>query len=194
MTKPPDTRALHDRSACSGITDQLDGRYVAPRRFDAYEVPAFLRRVAAEAGMVLPERFAAGMLFLPVDEARAEKVRAELARQLDAVGVALLGWRAVPVDNRVCGAMAKRSLPSSKSVGFRFRRKLLAKRMVRKSRSSTSASCTSAPGLRSARNLFGDLERKAWSDPAGRRHRAFPTHRRMPPRRSGIRAGPGRCR
>lgn len=33
-----------------GIADQLDGRYVAPRRFDAYEVPAFLRRVAAESG------------------------------------------------------------------------------------------------------------------------------------------------
>ena len=50
MTNPPDTLARHDLPACCGITDQLDGRYVAPRRFDAYEVPGFVRRVDAEHG------------------------------------------------------------------------------------------------------------------------------------------------
>ena len=77
---------------------------------------AHLRRVAAEAGIMLPERFAAGMLFLPRDEAEAQAVRAELARQLDRAGVGLLGWRAVPVNTKVCGEMARRSLPRIEQV------------------------------------------------------------------------------
>lgn len=44
------TLCSEDRLTGFGIADQLDGRYAAPRRFDAYEVPAFLRRVAAESG------------------------------------------------------------------------------------------------------------------------------------------------
>ena len=50
MTNAAATTHRQERAALPSITDQLDGRYVAPRRFDAYEVPGFLERIRAESG------------------------------------------------------------------------------------------------------------------------------------------------
>src|SRR5215468_3526177 len=69
---------------------------------------AFLRAVAAEAGIELNERFASGLVFLPHEAAAAHAAREELRRQLEAAGLAIAGWRQVPVDREACGAEALR--------------------------------------------------------------------------------------
>ena len=71
----------------------------------------FLRRVAAEAGIELPDRFAAGMVFLNPGVERAGRARRILEEALSQEGVETLGWRPVPVDDSVCGEQALRSLP-----------------------------------------------------------------------------------
>ena len=77
---------------------------------------AFLRRVAAEDGLELPERFAAGMVFLNPGAESASRARRELEQTLLAEGVTTLGWRRVPVDQSVCGEQALRSLPAIEQI------------------------------------------------------------------------------
>lgn len=72
---------------------------------------AFLRALAAEAGIALGAQFAAGLVFLPHDETDAATARAGLAQALREVGLAIAGWRVVPLDDSACGASARRSLP-----------------------------------------------------------------------------------
>ena len=73
---------------------------------------AFMRQVAEEAlGVSLNERFAVGVVFLPDDDARAEKACDTLEGELRARGLVIRGWRDVPVDPSVCGPMALECLP-----------------------------------------------------------------------------------
>ncbi len=71
----------------------------------------FLRAVAAEAGIALGARFAAGLTFLGQDPAAAATARAALGAQLAAQGLQVAGWRAVPVNPDACGRDALKSLP-----------------------------------------------------------------------------------
>ncbi len=73
----------------------------------------FLRKATADLGIELPAfgDYAAGMLFLPTDDAaRAECERLVERAALEA-GQKVLGWRTVPTDNRNLGATAVRSQP-----------------------------------------------------------------------------------
>ncbi|WP_254276599.1 glutamate synthase large subunit [Halomonas sp. 3H] len=73
---------------------------------------AFMRQVAQETlGVELGERFAVGAVFLPDDDARAEKACDTLEGELRARGLVIRGWRDVPVDPSVCGPMALACLP-----------------------------------------------------------------------------------
>ncbi|AWV08842.1 glutamate synthase large subunit [Marilutibacter maris] len=72
---------------------------------------AFLRALAGEAGIALGQRYAAGLVFLPHDDAAAATAREAFATALREVKLAVAGWRTVPVDTSVCGELAKRSLP-----------------------------------------------------------------------------------
>src|SRR5690554_230609 len=73
---------------------------------------AFMREVAEEAlDVSLGERFAVGVVFLPDDDARAEKACDTLEGELRARGLVIRGWRDVPVDPSVCGPMALACLP-----------------------------------------------------------------------------------
>ncbi|OOG21197.1 glutamate synthase large subunit [Thioalkalivibrio denitrificans] len=72
---------------------------------------AFLRRLAGEAGIELSGLYAAGIVFLNTDPALADKAREVLNRNLEAEGLAVAGWRAVPTDDRACGAEALKTLP-----------------------------------------------------------------------------------
>ncbi len=72
---------------------------------------AFLRRVAHEAGMALPARYATGMLFLSQDAARAETARAVLAEECARAGFTVLGFRPVPVDVAALGQEAQETRP-----------------------------------------------------------------------------------
>ncbi len=73
---------------------------------------AFLRALAAEAGIPLGQRYASGLVFLPDDDASRERVRSDFAKALRPLGLAVCGWRSVPVNPEVCGAQAKASMPA----------------------------------------------------------------------------------
>jgi glutamate synthase (NADPH) large chain len=72
---------------------------------------AFLRMAAAEAGFAPGAHFAAGMVFLDPDPARAAAVRNTLRACVAAEGLRLDGWRTVPIDPEACGAQALKTLP-----------------------------------------------------------------------------------
>ncbi|MBV8143395.1 MAG: glutamate synthase large subunit, partial [Gammaproteobacteria bacterium] len=71
----------------------------------------FLRAVAAQCGIAVGERFAAGLVFLAHEDAAANAARAALAAQLERQGLEVAGWRVVPTDAAACGAEALQSLP-----------------------------------------------------------------------------------
>lgn len=71
----------------------------------------FLRKIAAENGIVLSNRYTAGMVFLNRDEERAEAARSVLTGKLEELGLQVAGWREVPLDPDACGAEALRTLP-----------------------------------------------------------------------------------
>src|SRR6202140_570136 len=72
---------------------------------------AFLRAVAAEAGVELGARFASGLVFLSHDAQQAGAARLALATELTRQGLEGAGWRAVPVDPSACGAEALKTRP-----------------------------------------------------------------------------------
>ena len=77
---------------------------------------AFLRQVAAEAGIALGTRYAAGNVFLPHDPGVASEVRTVLSEELAGVGLAIAGWREVPLVLAECGAQAQGNLPRIEQV------------------------------------------------------------------------------
>ena len=71
----------------------------------------FLRAVAAEAGLTLGQRFAAGMVFLSHDRDQASASRALLDAELAREGLLVAGWREVPTDESACGQVALSTRP-----------------------------------------------------------------------------------
>ena len=90
--------------AADGLTG--DGCGLLIRKADG-----FLANAAGEAGIVLRPRFAAGNLFLPLDPAAAAHCRQVLEQELVRAGVEPAGWRVLPLDPSVCGALARDTLP-----------------------------------------------------------------------------------
>ncbi len=72
---------------------------------------AFLRAVAAEAGFQLAERYAAALVFLDTDPARAQAARQTLTRELEREGLGVAGFRTVPTNPDACGEYALATLP-----------------------------------------------------------------------------------
>ncbi|TDT16024.1 hypothetical protein BDK89_1606 [Ilumatobacter fluminis] len=77
-------------TGCCSITDQLDGRYVAPRRFDAYEVEPFLHRLAAEPGHLVVDCSEVEFLDLSAHRALFGAVRRGSVTVLDPSAATLL--------------------------------------------------------------------------------------------------------
>ncbi|MBL8246270.1 MAG: glutamate synthase large subunit, partial [Rhodanobacteraceae bacterium] len=100
-------RRMTHRGAVAADGKSGDGCGLLLRRPEA-----FLRVLAREAGIALPESFASGIVFLPHDEADAMRARVTLEAELVAAGLLLAGWREVPVDVEVCGAEARRTMPA----------------------------------------------------------------------------------
>ncbi len=73
---------------------------------------AFLRALAAESGIVLGQRYASGIVFMPHEADAIGRVHATFAQALREVGLAVSGWRRVPTDDAVCGALAKATMPA----------------------------------------------------------------------------------
>lgn len=72
---------------------------------------AFLRAVAQELGLTLNEHFAAGLVFLNPQPALAEAAKRLLSSELAAQGLAVAGFRSVPINTAACGQYALESLP-----------------------------------------------------------------------------------
>jgi glutamate synthase (NADPH) large chain len=76
----------------------------------------FLRRAADKAGIELGDRFTAGMIFLSADAERAFVQRELLQNHLEAQGLAVAGWRKVPVNPDACGERALKTQPRIEQV------------------------------------------------------------------------------
>jgi len=79
------------------------------------QVPdAFLREVTQEAGFELPPQhaYAVGTAFLPSDAEEAAKTRQRIEEIAAEEGLAVLGWRDVPVDPSSLGKTAQGVMPS----------------------------------------------------------------------------------
>src|ERR1700737_5333172 len=72
---------------------------------------AFLRAAAHESGLTLAPLFAAGLVFLHPDEAKATYPRQVLAEQLQLESLQVAGFRSLPVDRHACGPEALKTLP-----------------------------------------------------------------------------------
>ena len=74
----------------------------------------FFARVCKDIGIALPEpeRYAVGMLFLPLDADKRARVYALIAEVIAREGMLLLGKREVPLDTTKIGELARESLPS----------------------------------------------------------------------------------
>src|SRR5271163_3392744 len=66
----------------------------------------FLRAVGAEAGFKLASMFAAGLVFLDADPAKADAARQVLTEQLQLEQLRVAGFRALPTDAAACGSEA----------------------------------------------------------------------------------------
>jgi glutamate synthase (NADPH/NADH) large chain len=97
---------LTHRGAIAGDGKTGDGCGLLLKRPEA-----FLRAVAAEAGIELAEQFASGLVFLNRDPQLADTARRSLEAQLAHQGLELAGWRVVPVNPGACGTQALKTLP-----------------------------------------------------------------------------------
>ncbi|MDD5763270.1 MAG: glutamate synthase subunit alpha, partial [bacterium] len=129
---------LEHRGALGGDKSTGDGAGIL------LSVPdTFFRQVCPGEGFYLPAagEYAAGSVFLPMDEALAERCSAVVARISAAEGCPLLGWREVPVDPSILGDLSRSTRPRIRQVflsrgvyeGDAFERKLyVVRRLVEK--------------------------------------------------------------
>ncbi|MGH3264996.1 MAG: glutamate synthase subunit alpha, partial [Trebonia sp.] len=96
---------LEHRGAAGADPDTGDGAGILTQIPDA-----FFRAVT---GLALPEAgsYAAGLAFLSNDRAEREHAFALIAGLASDEGLAVLGWRDVPVNEAACGAGAREALP-----------------------------------------------------------------------------------
>src|SRR5687767_13917516 len=80
------------------------------------QIPDEFFRAVVEFPLPPAGAYAAGIAFLPVDEAQAEAAVAEIGRLAAEEGLVVLGWRALPVDPDAAdlGPTARAAMP-----GFR---------------------------------------------------------------------------
>jgi len=73
----------------------------------------FFKEVTKDAGFELPPpgEYAVGMFFMPTDEKRREKGKAEFKKVAESLGHVILGWRPVPTDNSDLGESALETEP-----------------------------------------------------------------------------------
>ena len=94
---------MEHRGACSADNDSGDGAGVMT------EIPWKL--LASEIDGVEEGKCGVGQIFLPQDEASAQKCKDFISRLSEERGLEILGWRDVPVNSGVVGVMAKETEP-----------------------------------------------------------------------------------
>lgn len=99
---------LEHRGALGGDSSTGDGAGIM------IQIPdLFLRQEVADAGIALPSfgDYAIGMIFLPKVQPVANKCRQVCEKVVSLEGCELLGWRAVPIDQKIIGEQATRTVP-----------------------------------------------------------------------------------
>ncbi len=77
----------------------------------------FFREITqAEFGVELPVTYAVGMVFLNLDEGKAQTAREQLNQQIEAQGMQVVGWRKVPTNTDILGSIALMTLPQFEQV------------------------------------------------------------------------------
>jgi len=104
---------LEHRGACGCDPETGDGAGLLIQLPDA-----FLRKQAGKLGIALPPegQYAAGMVFLALDEAHAGWQAQRLEQVVEAEGQQLLGWREVPHDPQAIGWLARERMPRIRQV------------------------------------------------------------------------------
>ena len=83
------------------------------------QIPDLLFRAEAKSlGFTLPspQRYAAGMLFLPREDTARRQCETLLSKAMAEEDLSVLGWRDVPCDNRTLGDLARASEPAVRQV------------------------------------------------------------------------------
>jgi glutamate synthase (NADPH/NADH) large chain len=96
---------LEHRGACGCEANTGDGAGILIQTPDK-----FLRKVVPFA-LPASGAYGVGLVFLPRDARDRDAIRARFAAIVEEEGQTLLGWRDVPVDNRLVGASAKATQP-----------------------------------------------------------------------------------
>ncbi|MFO1371754.1 MAG: glutamate synthase large subunit [Candidatus Competibacteraceae bacterium] len=117
---------LTHRGAVAADGKSGDGCGLLMRKPDAY-----LRQVAAEAGIQLGSHYGVGMVFLNQEPALAAAARADLRTELEKEGLKVAGWRVVPIDPDACGAESRKTLPHIEQVFVNAPAKMLPESLER---------------------------------------------------------------
>ena len=76
----------------------------------------FFRQAGEQLGFSLNQRFAVGTVFLSQQSEEADRARDEIASSSAEIGLEVVGWRVVPIDQSVCGDHALATLPRIEQV------------------------------------------------------------------------------
>jgi glutamate synthase (NADPH/NADH) large chain len=96
---------LEHRGAAGADPDTGDGAGILT------QIPDTFFRAASGIDLPEPGAYAAGLAFLPLDEAERFQAQAAVAELASDEGLRVLGWRDVPVNPAACGAGAREVLP-----------------------------------------------------------------------------------
>jgi glutamate synthase (NADPH/NADH) large chain len=99
-------RNLDHRGASGAEADSGDGAGIL------LQIPDRLFRATCDFSLPPQGRYAVGIGFLPTDAEAAEKVRRRLGEIAAEEGLAVLGWRSVPIDPSMLGATARSVMPT----------------------------------------------------------------------------------
>src|SRR6201982_2085098 len=96
---------LEHRGAKGADPDTGDGAGILT------QIPHDFFRAVADFPLPDSGAYAAGLAFLPIDQSERAVATAKIAELAADEGLAVLGWRAVPVKVDACGAGARGALP-----------------------------------------------------------------------------------
>ena len=101
---------MEHRGATGAEADTGDGAGVL------IQIPDRFLRAVVEFELPARGAYAVGMAFLPSDDVDAEKAQASIESIVADEGLAVLGWRSVPVDPTTLGQGARAVMPSFRQV------------------------------------------------------------------------------
>ncbi|MGM8888999.1 hypothetical protein ACS8FD_23925, partial [Psychrobacter sp. 1U2] len=70
----------------------------------------FFQQIATEQQLVLNDNFAVGMVFVNVDNDKAQYSQQILSEEITAQGLDVVGWRDVPLDLSIVGEIGRETL------------------------------------------------------------------------------------